>query len=808
VTTSAYPVHWEADVVLRDGRPCHLRPITPDDGTRLRHFHSTLSARTVYYRFFSAYPRLTDRDVTRFTEVDHVNRVALVATMANDIIGVARYDRLNPHEAEVAFVVQDEHQGRGLGSVMLEHLAAAARERGIVRFIAEVLPENTRMLHVFEQAGYLPERDYRDGSIRLAFRIEPTARSLAVARDREHRAEARSIKLMMNPRAIAVIGASRRSGSIGQELLRNIRDGQFAGDLAVVHPYAERILDIRTTSSMEALSQVDLAVLAVPASEVERVIDQCAQAGAHGLVIITGGYAETGEEGRRLQQDMVHRAREQGMRVVGPNCFGIINTDPAVRLNASLSSMPRTGEVGLFLHSGALAHPILAAIQRRGLGISSFVSAGNRADVSGNDLMQFWLDDDRTKIVLLYLESLGNPRKFTRVGRALSSVKPVIAVRSGRTTQARPLGHVIKNSDLPDQAIDSLFIQAGIIRTDTVDEMLDVAALLSMDTPPRGSRVAIISSSVALHALAADLVRTAGLVEVEPGLVLGDNSTPQDLVDAVQSITTGDVDAVLVVHLPVLVVDTEPCEEALEVIADRLQTPVIAVLLHRAQIRAPAAHSGGVCYFPNIDDGIRAMSRAVDHTQWRNRLAATALEPQGQRTQPDEARALALSILAGGAEGARQVCSHDEAVALLSFYGITVHSQRLANKVKKAGSVPVTIGAVEDELFGPVVWFGIAGAVPELMGDRSYRIPPLNMSDCREMVRQPAASPLLIAGGVDTGPVEDLLYQVGLLMADVPEIDNLRLGEVLLREGGVVVADVQLALRYPGSSGDVRRLND
>jgi acyl-CoA synthetase (NDP forming)/RimJ/RimL family protein N-acetyltransferase len=806
---SAYPMHWEADVVLRDGRPCHVRPITPHDGARLRDFHSKLSARTVYYRFFSAYPRLTDRDVTRFTEVDHISRVALVATMANDIIGVARYDRLNPHEAEVAFVIQDEHQGRGLGSVMLEHLAAAARERGIVRFIAEVLPENTRMLHVFEQAGYLPDRDYRDGSIRLEFRIEPTARSMAVARDREHRAEARSIKLMMNPRAVAVIGAGRRSGSIGREILRHLRDGHFAGELAVVHPRAKSILDIRATSSMNSLAPVDLAVLAIPAPGVEPVIDECAQAGVHGLVIITGGYAETGEDGRRLQRDMVHRAREQGMRVIGPNCFGIINTDPAVRLNASLSTMPRAGEVGLFLHSGALAHPILAAIQGRGLGISSFVSAGNRADVSGNDLMQFWLDDERTKIVLLYLESLGNPRKFTRVARALSSEKPVIAVRSGRTTQARPLGHVIKNSDLPDQAIDSLFIQAGVIRTDTVDDMLDVAAVLSMEPPPQGPRVAIVSSSGALHTLASDLVRTAGLVAAESGHVLHDAATPQDLVAAVQaSISTGQIDVVLVVHLPVLVKDTEPCEQALEGIAHRAGIPIVAMLLHRARHRVPATHRSGVCYFPSIENAIRAVRRAVDYAHWRERLAATALESSVQRTQPDEARALAMSILADDAAGSRQACTHDEVVALLSFYGITVHSQRLANKVKKAGSVPVTICAVEDELFGPVVWFGIAGAVPELMGDRAYRIPPLSMSDCREMVQQPAASPLLTAGGVDTGPVEDLLYKVGLLMADVPEIGNLRLGEVLLREGGVVVADVQITLRQPASAGDVRRLND
>jgi acyl-CoA synthetase (NDP forming)/RimJ/RimL family protein N-acetyltransferase len=807
VIASGYPTHWEADVVLRDGRPCHLRPIKPEDGPALREFHSRLSARTVYYRFFSAYPRLTDRDVARFTEVDHVDRVALVATMASDIIGVARYDRLDPHEAEVAFVIQDEHQGRGLGSVMLEHLAAAARERGVIRFIAEVLPENTRMLHVFEQAGYLPDRDYRDGSIRLEFRIEPTARSLSVARDREHRAEARSIHIMMNPRTVAVIGAGRRPGSIGRELLRHLRDG-FAGHIAVVHPKAKSVLGVPADSSISAFAPVDLVVLAIPATEVESVIDACATAGVHGLLIVTGGYAETGQEGRQRQRDMVRRAREHGMRVIGPNCFGVINTDPAVRLNASLADMPRAGSVGLFLHSGALAHPILAAVARRDLGISSFVSAGNRADVSGNDLMQFWLDDERTKIVLLYLESLGNPRKFTRIARALSSVKPVIAVRPSRSTQSRPLGHVIKDSHLPEQAIDSLFVQAGIIRTETVDEMLDVAVVLSMDNPPQGVRVAIISSSHALYTLASDALSSAGLVDATSGRVMPDTASPEDIGIALRMcLDAGGIDAVLVVHLPVVVADTHPVEAVLEEVARDACVPVLAVLLHHAQDRGPATHRNGVCYFPSLDHGIRAVGRAAGHALWRGRLAVAALEPEIRR-QHDEARALALSILEGHSGAERVDCSRDEAVALLSFYGITVHSARLASKVRKSGAVPVTIAAVDDELFGPVVSFGIAGAVPELMGDRAYRIPPLSMSDCVEMVRQPAASVLLTVDDVDTTAVEDLLRKIGLIMVEVPEIDTLVLGEVMLREGGVVVADVRLALHRPASPGDIRRLND
>ena len=383
-------------MVLRDGRPCHVRPIRPDDAPRLVEFHSRLSAETIYFRFFAPYPELSDRDVKRFVNVDYTDRVALVATEGGELIAVARFDKLNPRDAEVAFVVRDDHQSRGLGAVLLEHLAAAAWEIGLRRFVAEVLPNNRKMLGTFREAGYVVSQRMEDGVFHLTFDLEPTDKVMDVRAAREHRSEARSVERLLNPVGVAVIGASRTPGRIGHELLRHLRDYGSQGPLYAIHPEADSILGVPAYRHITDIPQpVDLAVVAVPADSVLPVVAECAAAGVSGLVVVSSGFADTAtDEGRARQRQLVRTARESGMRVVGPNCLGIINTDPRVSLNASLSPLvPGRGRVGLFCQSGALGVTVLETVARRGLGLSSFVSAGNRADVSANDLLQYWESD-------------------------------------------------------------------------------------------------------------------------------------------------------------------------------------------------------------------------------------------------------------------------------------------------------------------------------------------------------------------------------------------------------------------------------
>ncbi|MFF9501466.1 GNAT family N-acetyltransferase [Streptomyces sp. NPDC014656] len=561
----AYPDHWEADVVLRDGGTARVRPITADDADRLVSFYEQVSDESKYYRFFAPYPRLSAKDVHRFTHHDFVDRVGLAATVGGEFIATVRYDRIDDRgrpasspadEAEVAFLVQDAHQGRGVASALLEHIAAVARERGIRRFAAEVLPANTKMIKVFTDAGYTQKRSFEDGSVRLHLDLEPTDRSLAVQRAREQRAEARSVQRLLAPASVAVVGAGRTPGGVGRTVLRNLLDAGFKGRVYAVNPglgAGEGELDgVPAFPSVAAVgAPVDLAVVAVPAERVPEVVADCGEHGVRGLVVLSAGYAESGTEGRARQRALVRQARSYGMRIIGPNAFGIIDTADDVRLNASLApEMPAAGRIGLFTQSAAIGVALLARLHRRGAGLSSFISAGNRADVSGNDVLQHWYDDPATDVVLLYLESIGNPRKFTRLARRTAAVKPVVVVKGARHSGSAPPGHRVPVTRVPHATVDALLRQAGVIRVDTVTELVDAGVLLAGQPLPAGPRVAILGNSESLGLLAYDACLTEGLRPQRP-LDLTTAATPADFRDALAAALADDAcDAVVVTAIP------------------------------------------------------------------------------------------------------------------------------------------------------------------------------------------------------------------------------------------------------------------
>ncbi len=664
----AYPAQWEADVVLTDGRPCHLRPIVPADGPLLRQFHSRLSSETIYYRYFAPYPELSEKDVTRFTTVDHDQRVALVATVAGQIVGVGRYDRIDELDAEVAFTIRDDHQGRGLGSILLEHLAAAARERGIRRFVAEVLPSNRRMIGTFTEAGYKVAQEFEDGVIRLMFEIESTAQLLAVMQAREQRSEARSIERLLHPRSVAIVGASRRSGTIGHELLQHLIRGPFTGPVYAVHPEADEIAGVPAVRRVsDAPGPVDLAIVAVPADAVLAVVDDCAAARVSGLVVVSGGFSESGPQGVERQAALVAAARGSGMRVVGPNALGLINTDPGVALNASLSPIvPGRGRIGFFCQSGALGSAILERVVRRGLGLSTFMSAGNRADVSGNDMLQYWRDDNTTSLVLLYLESLGNPRKFTRIARRLSRHKPIVAVRSGRSSQAYPLGHAVRRTTLRPRAVDAMFAQAGVIQTESLDELFDVAGLLAFQPLPHGHKVAIIGNSDALGVLAADALEGSGLRPCGQPRTLHGEVDARALGQALAAVLDDPVaDAVMVVHVPPVRTDDTAIRQVIMATAARATKPVVAVLVAGEDdggllpVRGPdgVAGHGSVPVFGTVEQAAQALGHVVRYARWRD--SARGEVPLLDGVDADNARtliesALAASVAAGGPMERRQ----------------------------------------------------------------------------------------------------------------------------------------------------------
>jgi acyl-CoA synthetase (NDP forming)/RimJ/RimL family protein N-acetyltransferase len=819
-----YPAHWEADVVLVDGHTAHLRPIRPDDADGLQRFHVAQSPESVYLRFFAPMPRLSERDLYRFTHVDHVDRVAFVATVMGEIVGVGRYDRVDAGTAEIAFNISDAHHGRGLGSVLLEHLAAAARENGLHRFVAEVLPQNRKMIGVFRDAGYEVSHRYEDGVISLGFEIDPTEKSLAVMESREHRAESRSVGALLNPRSVVLIGASRREGTIGRELLADLVAAGFTGDLHVVHPEVAQLLGVPAHRRLEDVpGPVDLAVIAVPAPAVPQVVAECAAKGVRGLVVISGGFAEEGPEGLGRQRELVRVARESGMRVVGPNSWGMINADAGVRLNVSLMPQrPPSGRIGLFAQSAATSVAALDALEQRGLGVSTFVSTGNRADVSGNDCLQYWEEDQRTDVVGLVLESIGNPRKFSRIARRLSRRKPVIVVRSGEASFGAPPGHAVRRSRAPGAAFDALLAQSGCIPVENVRQLFDVAQLVTTQPLPEGPRVAIVANTHGLAAHIEGACSTWGLQVGRPPTMLPTVAAPEQFRAAAEAaFAAPDVDAVVAAFVPPLATHAADLAETLSKVSAAARQPLVACFLGMSGIREALAVARAVPTYPSPEEAVRALAKVTRYQAWRSKAPGIRVEREDCRRP--EAQALIDDLLAGHPEGL--TLDPRRAGQLLASYGITlwpalpvtdhrdaVEAARrlgwpvalkttaphlrhrvdlggvrlgingpteLADHVDAMrrvmrplagddlvvqrmapGGAACVVRSVEDPLFGPVVSFGVGGDAVELLGDVAYRIAPLTDVDVVDLVGSVRASPKLF-GHRGARPVAvEALYDV------------------------------------------------
>ena len=756
-----YPEGWEADVVLRDGRPVHIRPIRPDDGPALQRFHHGLSAQTVYFRYFAPRPDLSDEDLRRMTSVDYVDRMAFIVLSHGEIIGEGGYDRIDGTSAEVAFVIDDRHQGRGIGSVLLEHLVAVGREHGVERFVAEVLPQNAKMLATFTRAGFQVARAYDEGVVSVSFDLALTPDQRRVMEAREHRAEARSLAALLAPRAVAVVGASRHPGTVGHELLRHVADAGFTGLVYGVHPAVSQIGGIACLPSLaDVPEQVDLVVAAVPASAVQSVVDEAATCGARGIVIVSGGF----DEDAALQRRMVAAAREGGMRLVGPSALGLLNTDADVRLNASLvPHLPRRDSLGFFCQSGALGIDFLARLDRRGLGVSTFVSAGNRADVSGNDLLQYWEEDPDTDLVLLYLESIGNPGKFIRIARRVARAKPVIAVRSTGATRRHPLGHDVPVSDLDPRAFEQLLSTCGVIGADSMDSMLDVAEVLRLRGIPLGSRLGIVGNSDALALLARNRAEMAGLDVGADARTMPRESQS----DAYRRILDDagrdpEVDMILAVFVPPVESDTDAeVRDVIATCAAAIDKPTVAVVVGQtsATLRAAAAQKGAMRSLPvftDVEHAVRALALAANYARWRG-------EPAGELL-PEEAidpqRAMAV-LDAAGTSGA---LAPDAVAQLLDAYGIPLDVA--------PGVIRCRVEARVDPLVGPVVSVRLADPVSALLGDIAYGVPPLTDRDAQRMVDRLGGRPLL--GSADAaGAVGSIVQRVGELLADQALVEEL-----------------------------------
>ena len=817
-----YPTHWEADAVLSDGGIVRLRPIRPSDADALQAMHARLSPDTVYLRFFTMVRTLSERELERLTTVDHVNRVAFVALLRDEIIGVVRFDRLGrTTDAEVAVVVEDQHQGRGLGPLLLEHLAAAGADRGIERFVASVLPANRRMLHVFRSAGYEIEREYADGVVELGYPIKPTESSISIARAREHRAEARSVARLLAPRSVAVIGASRTPGAAGHEVLRALLEHGYRGTAYPVNPHATEVLGVPTFADVRDITDdLDLAVIAVPAASVLDVVRACADKHVRGLVVVTAGVDAA---------EVASVARAGGMRLIGPNAMGVVNTDPEVSLHATFatgSALP--GRVGFFVQSGALAGTVLQTASARGLGMSSFVSIGDRADVSGNDLMQYWLEDDRTDVVALHLQGFGNPRKFARIARALGQVKPVVALKSGRGAR--------------DVAVDAMFRSAGVLRVDTLSQLFETAQLLAVQPLPAGPRVGIVGTSSALAALAVDACAAAGLtvtVEVD----IGPLAAPDELAASLTSVaSSGDVDALLVLVTP------NASSNGAAILAAVGHVPLLASYLGHDGIHPDLDGPVPVPSFASPEDAAAALGRAVSYAAWRAR--PTGIVPALSVEAPDvsdlphdgswlpDARAVLSPYglspwptgLAESASAARDLGDRlgwpvalkspddawrhriDVGAVLLSvgraqldaaweeLQQLVGPSDLLVQPMAAAG-VSTVVRLVQDPSVGPLISLRLGGVAADLLADPVVRTLPLTDLDAAELVRSIRGVALL--DGYDVAALEDVLHRVARIGEDLPSVAEVLLDPVLVHRSGVTLLHAGVRLLPPVDNPEV-----
>ncbi len=727
------------DSILRDGASIRIRPARAADEPALAAFLEGLALETRRLRFASLGTDVAAR-AHRWAVPERPDDVSLVAEsgIAGRIIGNGSYDRVGADSAEVAFVVAEEYQGRGVATLLLEGLAQLAHEAGITTFCAEVLPENARMVEVFRASGFPLRVSAEPGAILVEF---PTALT-GPARDRferrEQTAAAAAVRALLHPASVAVIGASRRRATIGGELFHNLVAGGFAGPVYPVNPNADVVQSVAAYRSVLAIpGPVDLAVLILPAGSVLAAARECATKGVRTIIVISPGFAEIGEEGAERQRELVAVCRAAGMRLVGPNCMGVINLEPDVQLNATFSpTLPTHGRVGFLSQSGALGLAIIEHANRLGLGLASFISIGNKADLSGNNFLQYWEDDPTCAVIALYLESVGNPRKFSRIARRVGRVKPIIAVKSGRSAAgARATSsHTGARIGASDVTVDALFHQAGVVRTDTLGEFFDVASLLANQPLPAGRRVGILTNGGGPGILAADACEGDGLIvpplpdEVRrtlagflpPEAALGNpvdtiDSSPESFRRAIPALAAWDgIDAIIVLFVPPLAASTDEVAVAIRDAVLELPRPIPVLGVFMSAEGGPAALRGPLVRVPTYsypEEAARSLAHAVAYSEWR--AAPVGAIPRFDDIRGDEATGVLATALAqitpeartaGGTLAGSSLAAHatdegsrwlrpDEVACLLECYGITTAEWRLADTPEAAGRAAEEIGA-------------------------------------------------------------------------------------------------------------------
>ena len=847
---------WAATVVLASGDTAFIRPMTPADRDALAAFHERQSSTSKYRRFFSPKPTLSDEELDHFTDVDMVDRAALVTEIHEEFIGWASYERWPGRpEAEAAFMVDDEHQGEGIATLMLEHLAAIARSNGIQRFTAEVLGDNRAMLAVFAKAGWPLQRRFDSGVVDLDWDLTPTSEFRDSVERREQRADSRAVARILLPRAVAVIGASERERSIGATLWRHVR---ASVDVPVypVNPRYDTIDGHRCYSSIDQLpDDVSLAIIAVPLPALAETIDACIDKAMRGAVIVTD--VPPDPSGTDVRSDpataaIVANARRHGLRLIGPSSMGIASPLEGSRIHAALADpgVP-AGHVAVSLQSGPLGGSVLRRAADLDMGISWFVSLGDKADVSANDLLQFWLDDDNTKVVVMYTESIGNPRKFARIARRVSRAKPVVAVRTGAAASGELGG--------------ALFQEAGLIEVPTVGTMLDTARVLVSQPVLRGPRVAVLTNARSPGTLATAALQTAGLTPVDPPVPLDWRATNDDYHDAlVAALADDSVDGVLVLHAPGVPDNVEGAADGIDRAAREATKPVVAVPLGARDGALREGSSVPVFSFP--EQAAAVLGRSYAYGQW----LATESEredPDTSAVDPDAAHAIIAGALERDAEAVLDVPTQR---LLLATYGIDMSpasvvdaddapmvaeelgfpvalkaTQRRAGHSVRSGvaldlvsrdDVQTAVASMRDALgddadrvivqsmaspgvdvrirceldprLGVIVAVGLGGLQADVIDDRAVRLAPVSPASAVAMLGETRVGPALRAAGIDPSALVSAIVQAAQLASDHRDVESIDLNPVIVSERSAEVVDARIALhRRAESEPALRRID-
>ena len=809
--------------LLTDGTTAEIRSAVPGDLPAVQAMHEAMSPATSYLRFFS-YSRLSaEEEAKRVCRPPGPGHQALLALCGAEIAGVASYEVGGSGQAEVAFAVTDQMHGHGLGTLLLEHLVSGAVQRGVTTLTASVLLDNAEMQRVFTSAGLSVQRHLEDGVLEFTCALPRDDADphwdlyLDAAAARERRADVASLRHVFQPDSVAVIGASRRAGTPGRAILHNIVTGGYAGRVYAVNPHAQHMEGVPCVASVSDLPEpVDLAVVAVPPAEVTAVADECGRRDVKAIVVVTAGL-DTAQEA-----DLLASCRRYGMRLVGPDCFGV--AVPGIGLDATFASRhPAPGIAGLVMQSGGLGFALADRLSRLGVGVSSFASVGSKLDVSSNDLLLWWEQDQATKLAVLYIESFGNPRKFARTARRVSQTLPLLTVHAGQPTAGlRAAGSHAAAATTPLVTQEALFRQAGIIATTDLGELVDVAALLASQRAPAGPNVAIISNVGGAGVLAADACTRQGLTVHR---LTGDtrrrlhslipaSGAVTDPVDTTAAVTEDGfrrvlemvaaddgVDAVLALALPTAA--TGDLTAAIR--AADVPVPLAAVLLDQAEAvqllartGSGAQQDGQIPAYAYPEAAAKALARAATYGAWRTRPAGHLREFGDVKVA--RARALVRDFLHRHPKGGWLPPS--AVSALLACYQVHLVSLAPATRadeaIRAAEGTEVIIGVVQEPVFGPLVVFGLGGLATDVLADRAARLAPLTDADADELIRSIRSAPLLIgfrgSQAADLKALQDLLLRVSRLADDLPELAELDLNPVIARPDGVAVVDARIRL--------------